>query len=130
MPWVRRIYIVSNCSKPKWLKESNRIIWVDHTSIFPSSTDLPTFNSHAIESCLHRIPNLGEYFIYFNDDVFLNKYVHQSIFFNSAGMSINFCEPYEVAFWTPELLHEVGYQHAAIMYKTLFIVILIIYQDI
>lgn len=119
MPWVKNIYIVSNCSRPKWLKENSKIRWIDHTSIFPSSTYLPTFNSHAIESCLHRIPRLGEFFIYFNDDVFLNRYVHQSEFFNSAGMSINFCEPYDVAFWTPENLQEIGYQHAAINVQNL-----------
>ncbi len=115
MPWIRKIYIVSNCAKPKWLNENERIIWVDHTSIFPSQTDLPNFNSHAIESCLHRIKNLGERFIYFNDDVLLNKSVYKSDFFNSAGMSINFREPYEVAFWTSDALQiPAGYQHAAI----------------
>lgn len=114
MPWVRNIYIVSNCSKPNWLRKNKQIVWIDHSSIFPSTEYIPTFNSHAIESCLHRIPNLAEHFIYFNDDVFLNKSVHKSTFFNSAGMSINFCEPYEVAFWKPEMLSEAGYQHAAI----------------
>ena len=113
MPWVRKIFIVSNCTKPKWLNENQQVIWVDHISIFPSKYDLPTFNSHAIESCLHRIPHLGEHFIYFNDDVFLNKLVHKSTFFNSARMSINFCEPYEVAFWNTQILNEPGYQHAA-----------------
>ena len=46
---------------------------VPHSEIFPDTGDLPTFNSHAIEACLHRIPDLSENFLYFNDDVFLGR---------------------------------------------------------
>ena len=45
---------------------------VDHKEIFKEhKTYLPTFNCRSIESCLFRIPNLSEHFIYFNDDFFL-----------------------------------------------------------
>jgi len=36
-----------------------------------SSPYLPTFSSPSIESQIYKIKNLSEYFIYFNDDVFL-----------------------------------------------------------
>jgi hypothetical protein len=34
---------------------------------------VPNYNSNAIESCIHRIPGLSEYFIYMNDDFFIMK---------------------------------------------------------
>ena len=34
---------------------------------------LPTFNSQAIETMLHRIPGLRSPFIYLNDDFFIGQ---------------------------------------------------------
>ena len=34
-PWIRRIYIVSNCARPDWLLETARVAWVDHSEIIP-----------------------------------------------------------------------------------------------
>lgn len=84
-PWVRNIYIVTDDQKPSWLIPSDRIKIVSHNEIFPDPSVLPVFNSHAIESCLHRIPGLSEFFIYFNDDVFLGKPVTPNHFFSPAG---------------------------------------------
>lgn len=93
-PWINRIFIVSNCTKPDWLVLDDRIRWVDHHEIFPDPEALPTFNSHAIECCLHRIPHLQENFIYFNDDFFLSHPCLQSDFFSDCGRSISYLEPY------------------------------------
>jgi hypothetical protein len=60
---------------------------VDHTAILPSSV-LPTFNSHAIETVLHLIPDLAEHFIYFNDDMFLGAPVQPSDFFDQRGRAV------------------------------------------
>lgn len=74
-PWIRHIYIVTNGQIPHWLDVHNtRISIVTHDEISPPelrSEILPTFSSFAIETLLHRIPNLSQRFIYFNDDVFL-----------------------------------------------------------
>ena len=51
---------------------------------------LPTFNSHAIETALHRIPGLSEQFIYVNDDVFFARPVRPEVFFNPAGLNACF----------------------------------------
>lgn len=93
-PWVNRIFIVSNCSKPDWLGSNDRIRWIDHQEIFPDQDVLPTFNSHAIECCLHRIPDLQENFIYLNDDFFLSHPCLQSDFFDNRERSIAYFEPY------------------------------------
>lgn len=93
-PWIRNVYVVSNCERPEYLKSEKKVIWVDHADIFPNTSFLPTFNSHAIESCLHRIAGLSEHFIYLNDDVFLNQPCYPSDFFDCVGRSISFLEPY------------------------------------
>jgi hypothetical protein len=84
-PWVRNIYIVTNCTLPAWAQHDQQIIRVDHKDIFPDTSVLPTFNAFAIEACLHRIEGLSEHFIFFNDDVFLMDHLSISDFFPAAG---------------------------------------------
>jgi hypothetical protein len=84
-PFINHIYIVTMNQRPKWLVSHPKITIVDHKEIFKNPSDLPTFNSQALESNLHRIPNLSEYFIYFNDDVFLGLPVTASDFFSANG---------------------------------------------
>ncbi|OTP27615.1 Stealth CR1 domain-containing protein [Enterococcus mundtii] len=80
-PWVNNIYIVTSGHIPDWLDLQNeKIHFVTHADIMPSSS-LPTFNSQAIEMCLHRIKGLSENFVYFNDDMFLNDKVNYTDFF-------------------------------------------------
>jgi hypothetical protein len=93
-PWLNKIYIVSNCSRPNWLDHDDRIIWINHDSIFPEKEALPTFNSHAIEACLHRIEGLSEHFIYLNDDFILSQPCIPSDFFDEIGRSMAYFEPY------------------------------------
>jgi len=84
-PFVNHIYIVTCGQIPKWFKPHPKITFVHHKDIFLNKADLPTFNSHAIEAHLHRIPGLSEYFVYFNDDVFLGKEAQVSDFFSPSG---------------------------------------------
>lgn len=82
-PWYNKIYIVvRDGQKPTWLRENGRLQFIEHSSIIPSQY-LPTFNSLVIESFLHKIPNLSEKYIYFNDDVFLWNKVTPSMFFTN-----------------------------------------------
>ncbi len=85
-PFVRNIYIVTHGHRPSWLIDDDRIRIVPHTEIFPDPTVLPTFNSHAIEANLHRIPGLSEHFLYFNDDVFLGREATFDDFYTKAGL--------------------------------------------
>ncbi len=80
-PFVHHIYIVTMQQKPSWLQDHPMITFVDHREIFLDLSMLPTFNSQAIESNLHRIPGLQEHFLYFNDDVFLGRPVVSGDFF-------------------------------------------------
>ncbi|TFH00123.1 MAG: glycosyltransferase [Calditrichales bacterium] len=73
-PWTGRIYLVTNGQVPSWLRlDHPRISVIDHRSIFPDEVSLPTFNSNAIELCLHHIPGLSKRFLYLNDDLFFGR---------------------------------------------------------
>lgn len=72
-PFFNHIYIITMNQRPKWLLDHPKITIIDHKEIFKDPKHLPTFNSQAIECHLHRVPNLSEHFIYFNDDVFIGQ---------------------------------------------------------
>ncbi len=84
-PFFNHIYIITMDQYPKWLLDHPKITIVDHQAVFNHPEDLPTFNSQAIESQIHRIPGLAEHFIYFNDDVLLGKRVSPYDFFKEDG---------------------------------------------
>ncbi len=89
-PWVRKIFVVSNCKLPEWAEGDPNIIAVSHDAIFLDSSVLPTFNSRAIEANLHRIPGVAEKFLYFNDDFFLCRPVLEKDFFSEDGKAYLF----------------------------------------
>ena len=81
-PWIRKIFIVTNGQVPSWLDLSNpKVQIITHDQIFQNKSQLPTFSSAAIELNLHRIPGISDYFIYFNDDVFLGQPVYPYDFY-------------------------------------------------
>lgn len=89
-PWVRKIFIVTNCKLPEWAQCDSGIVNVSHEEIFLDPSVLPTFNSRAIEANLHRIPGIAERFIYFNDDVFLCCPVSERDFYSETGKAYLF----------------------------------------
>lgn len=87
-PWIRHIYLVTDGQRPDWLREDHpRITVVDHREISAPGTDLPTYNSQAIEANLHRIDGLAEHFIYLNDDFFFSSTVAPDLFFAANGLA-------------------------------------------
>lgn len=85
--WVRTIHVVTNGQVPAWLDTDHpRIRVVTHDEIFPDASHLPTFNSHAIEANLHRIPGLAEHYLYLNDDVYLGRPLRPEHFFTAGGL--------------------------------------------
>ena len=70
IPWVKRVFFVTWGHVPKWLNtECEQLRVINHKDYIPAEY-LPTFNSNTIELNLHRIKDLSEHFIYFNDDIF------------------------------------------------------------
>lgn len=80
-PWVNKIYFISDQQVPAWLNTNNeKLVVVDHKDYIPAKY-LPTFSSHPIELNLHRINDLSEQFVYFNDDFFLLQPILPPFFF-------------------------------------------------
>jgi hypothetical protein len=87
-PWVRHIFLVTDGQVPAWLDTDRPdLTVVSHREVFGDTGRLPTFNSQAIESRLHRIPGLAEHFLYLNDDVFLARPVPPDMFFTPGGLA-------------------------------------------
>ena len=83
-PWVNTVYFITWGHLPPWLNtEHPKLKIVKHTDYIPSEY-LPTFNSNVIELNLHRIPELSEHFVLFNDDTFLINKVAPEDFFRDG----------------------------------------------
>lgn len=83
-PWVRKVFLVTCGQIPSFLNpECPKLVCVDHTDYIPEKY-LPTFSSHPIELNLFRIDALSENFVYFNDDMFLNRQVSERDFFRDG----------------------------------------------
>ncbi|MFC7218544.1 stealth conserved region 3 domain-containing protein [Streptomyces polyrhachis] len=93
-PWIRRVFLVTDDQRPEWLAaEHPGLELVAHRDVFAEPDALPVFNSHAIESQLHRIEGLSEHFLYVNDDVFLGRTLTPGAFFHSNGATRFFWSP-------------------------------------
>lgn len=83
-PWVNRIHFVTCGQKPDWLDEHHpKLDLVVHSDYIPSRF-LPTFNSNAIELNYHRMTDLAEKFVLFNDDMFLLQPISSEFFFRDG----------------------------------------------
>ena len=86
-PWVRRIFIATDSPAPSWLARHPKVTLVRSEEMFADTSVLPTHNSHAVESQLHRIEGLAEHFLYSNDDMFFGRPVSPDLFFSPGGVT-------------------------------------------
>lgn len=88
MPWLRKIFLlVCSLSQIDGIDLPSNVEVVEHKD-FIWSQFLPTFNSTTIEMFLWNIPNLGERFIYANDDMLPTKPMEISDFFQDGKIKI------------------------------------------
>jgi hypothetical protein len=101
-PWVERVHVVTDGQVPSWLDTGNpRVRLVDHKEVFPDDGTLPVFNSNAIISRLHHVPDLAEHYLYLNDDVFLGQPLRPQDFFLPSGLALTFGLDLRRPFGTP-----------------------------
>lgn len=125
-PFINNIFVVTDNQTPNFLKDKekttkyNNVIIIDHKVIFRGYEEyLPTFNCRPIETCIYRIPNLSEHFIYFNDDFFLINPTSPEDFFKNGlpilrGKWLNFDENiFYKKFKKPRTGHKSIQQNAA-----------------
>lgn len=80
-PWVHKVYFVTYGHLPKFLNtDCPKLQIVKHRDFIPDKY-LPTYSANPIELNFHRIPELAEHFVLFNDDMFLNAQVKPTDFF-------------------------------------------------
>ena len=83
-PWVNKVFFVTCGQKPDWLNAAHpKLVLVNHNEYIPREY-LPTFSSIPIELNLHRISELSEHFVLFNDDVFLIRPVSPEFYFHDG----------------------------------------------
>ena len=88
MPWIRHIFIVTDRQVPAWLNLNNpKVSIVDQSQILPADA-IQIFNSNAVETGLYKIPELSEHFLYACDDMFVNRRIRPSFFFDRRGRII------------------------------------------
>ena len=83
-PWVNKVHFVTFGHMPAWLNTDNpKLNIVKHEDFLPEAYR-PTFNSSTITMNLHRIPDLAEKFVFFNDDMFLVSACGEDVFFKKG----------------------------------------------
>ena len=112
-PWVRKVHFVTWGHVPAFLNlNAPKLNVVKHTDFIPAEY-LPTFSSHAIEMNIHRIPDLAEHFIYFNDDMFLLRPMGEENFFRgglpcTCGREVPWVFRGEVGIWSHAAANDLG----------------------
>ncbi len=82
LPWIRKIFILTDDQTPAFLDTSHpKIEIVHHSQVIPKEI-LPLFNSTSIEYFIYKIPGLSEHFLFANDDTFVNDDLTPSFFFS------------------------------------------------
>jgi hypothetical protein len=83
-PWVNRVYFVADNQRPEWLNYNHpKLAYVDQQD-FIQSKYLPSFQANTIEDNIHRIPELSEYYVVFNDDMFINSPISPEYYFRDG----------------------------------------------
>lgn len=83
-PWVRKVHFVTCGHVPEWLNtDCPKLNHVKHSDYIPAEY-LPTFSANTIEMNIHRIPDLAEHFVFFNDDMFLARPMDGTAFFRDG----------------------------------------------
>ena len=90
-PFLNTIYIVHSDyhDPPSYLEENTHLKFIKHSQILNAEC-LPTFNRNAINTGLHRIPGLLDWYIYIEDDLMLtNSFQLDSFYRNGKAVTIN-----------------------------------------
>ena len=111
-PWVNKIHFITYGHLPKWLNTNAPKLNIVKHSDYMDERYLPTFSSHPIEFCMHKIEGLSERFVYFNDDTFITNKISPSRFFKN-GL------PCDMAIMSPMFI---GGMHGHTVYNALDII--------
>ncbi len=89
-PWVNKIHFITYGHLPSWLNINHPKLQIVRHEDYLLPEYMPTFSSSPLELNLHRIPNLAEHFVSFNDDMFILQPTSPRLFFEN-GLPTDFC---------------------------------------
>ncbi|MDR0506201.1 MAG: hypothetical protein LBH32_05225 [Dysgonamonadaceae bacterium] len=88
--WVDKIFFITANQIPEWMNTNHpKLRLVNHEEYIPKEM-LPTFNSNTIELFMHKLPDLSEQFVLFNDDFFIIDKISPKRFF-IKGLPVDIC---------------------------------------
>ncbi len=97
-PWIRKVFILTcRPQVPSWLDLGSGKVEVIHHDQVIDPAHLPTFNSLAIVSHVHKIPGLSPDFIYLDDDILFLRPVTPGDFTSPQGRQYIFPDRH----WAP-----------------------------
>lgn len=82
-PWIRKIHFVTYGHLPDWLNTGHEKLNIVKHADFIEEKYLPVFSSRPIEIHMHRIFDLADKFVYFNDDMFILRNFKPEQFFKN-----------------------------------------------
>lgn len=83
-PWVRKVFLVTYGHIPSWINlQCPKLVFVKHTDYIPDKYT-PTFSTVPITLNIHRIKDLSEHFVMFDDDMYLASSVQPADFFENG----------------------------------------------
>lgn len=88
LPFIDNVFLVvaRESQVPEWVdRQAVKVIM--HNDFIPTGY-LPTFNCNTLEVYMHRIPGLSERYIYFNDDMFPFRDMHEEDFFVNGKAAV------------------------------------------
>ncbi len=83
-PWVHKIFFICDQEPPTWLRQDSPRLKIVRHEDYLLEEFRPAFSSHPIELNMHRISDLSEHFVYFNDDTYLLAPVKEDLFFKKG----------------------------------------------
>ncbi|MBI5330537.1 MAG: stealth conserved region 3 domain-containing protein [Betaproteobacteria bacterium] len=85
-PWVRNIYLFTMRPQvPAWLDAAHPRVRIVHHDELMDPAHLPTFNSFALYTHLHRLPGISSPFLFLEDDMLFRAPVTPQDFWTPDG---------------------------------------------
>lgn len=100
LPMLGTVYLLTcRPQVPAWLDTSNPNLRIVHHDEIMSGSILPTFNSLAIITHLHRLPGISDQFLYIEDDMLIRPALNWTDLETEDGKP----RIYPWKYWTPQL---------------------------
>ena len=87
LPWIRKIFLITDQKIPLWLQLNEKIYIVDPKEIVPAEF-LPFQGLGASEFFLDKISDLSEHFLYLRGNIYIIAELDRKYFFASDGTPI------------------------------------------